>query len=58
MDEKFRQTQPSLMDYLSANGFDPLGHSNASPERSATVALDEGQRSFYFPSMANLSSYM
>ncbi|KAF4075940.1 hypothetical protein AMELA_G00224700 [Ameiurus melas] len=39
--EKFRHTQPSLSDCLAANGFDPLGYSNAPPERSATVALDE-----------------
>ncbi|XP_053468058.1 rho guanine nucleotide exchange factor 1b isoform X2 [Ictalurus furcatus] len=39
--EKFRHTQPSLIDCLAANGFDPLGYSNAPPERSATVALDE-----------------
>lgn len=43
MDEKFRHTQPSLIDYLVSNGFDPLGYSNAPPERSGTVALEEGQ---------------
>ncbi|KAI5620850.1 rho guanine nucleotide exchange factor 1 isoform X3 [Silurus asotus] len=40
-EEKFRHTHPSLIDYLALNGFDPLGYSNAPPERSATVALDE-----------------
>ncbi|XP_060756147.1 rho guanine nucleotide exchange factor 1b isoform X2 [Neoarius graeffei] len=40
-DEKFRHTQSSLIDYLAASGFDPLGYSNAPPERSGTVALDE-----------------
>uniref|UniRef100_A0A8B9H2F3 Rho guanine nucleotide exchange factor (GEF) 1b n=1 Tax=Astyanax mexicanus TaxID=7994 RepID=A0A8B9H2F3_ASTMX len=40
-DEKRRHSQPSVIDYLSANGFDPLGHSNAPPERSAPGALEE-----------------
>lgn len=40
-DEKSRHSQPSVIDYLSANGFDPLGHSNAPPERSAPGALEE-----------------
>ncbi|XP_072547891.1 rho guanine nucleotide exchange factor 1 isoform X2 [Salminus brasiliensis] len=40
-DEKSLHSQPSVIDYLAANGFDPLGHSNAPPERSANGALDE-----------------
>ncbi|XP_058232194.1 rho guanine nucleotide exchange factor 1b isoform X2 [Hemibagrus wyckioides] len=40
-DEKFRHTQPSLIDCLAAKGFDLLAYSNASPERSGNVALDE-----------------
>ncbi|XP_053083861.1 rho guanine nucleotide exchange factor 1b isoform X2 [Pangasianodon hypophthalmus] len=40
-DEKFRHTQSSLMDCLAACGIDPLGYSNAPPERSAILALDE-----------------
>ncbi|XP_066529177.1 rho guanine nucleotide exchange factor 1 isoform X2 [Hoplias malabaricus] len=40
-DEKSRHTQPSVIDYLATNGFDPLGHTNAPPEKSATGALDE-----------------
>ncbi|XP_017559470.1 rho guanine nucleotide exchange factor 1b isoform X3 [Pygocentrus nattereri] len=40
-DEKSRHSQASVIDYLAANGFDPLGHSNAPPEKSASGALDE-----------------
>ncbi|KAK3541527.1 hypothetical protein QTP86_028644, partial [Hemibagrus guttatus] len=40
-DEKFRPTQPSLIDCLAAKGFDLLAYSNAPPERSGNVALDE-----------------
>ncbi|KAI4883625.1 hypothetical protein NFI96_012917 [Prochilodus magdalenae] len=40
-DERSRHSQASVIDYLAANGFDPLGHTNAPPERSATEALDE-----------------
>ncbi|KAL6462491.1 hypothetical protein MHYP_G00289130 [Metynnis hypsauchen] len=40
-DEKSRHSQASVIDYLAANGFDPLGHSNAPPEKSAYGALDE-----------------
>ncbi|XP_060718264.1 rho guanine nucleotide exchange factor 1b isoform X2 [Tachysurus vachellii] len=40
-DEKFRHTQPSLIDCLTAKGFDLLAYSSARPERSGSVALDE-----------------
>ncbi|XP_036414402.1 rho guanine nucleotide exchange factor 1b isoform X2 [Colossoma macropomum] len=40
-DEKSRHSQASVIDYLAANGFDPLAHSNAPPEKSASGALDE-----------------
>lgn len=39
--EKSKHSQPSVIDYLNTNGFDPLGHRNASPERSAVEALVE-----------------
>lgn len=42
-DEKGRETDPSLIDYLAANGFDLLTHSHAPPDKSANGALDEGQ---------------
>uniref|UniRef100_A0A8C1SSL1 Rho guanine nucleotide exchange factor (GEF) 1b n=1 Tax=Cyprinus carpio TaxID=7962 RepID=A0A8C1SSL1_CYPCA len=40
-DEKSRETDSSLIDYLGANGFDLLSHSHAPPEKSAFGALDE-----------------
>ncbi|XP_026856903.2 rho guanine nucleotide exchange factor 1b isoform X2 [Electrophorus electricus] len=40
-DEKGRHSLPVLIDYLAANRFDPLGHSNAPPEKLANEALDE-----------------
>lgn len=40
-DEKGRETDPSLIDFLAANGFDLLTHSHAPPEKSANGALDE-----------------
>ncbi|XP_076868856.1 rho guanine nucleotide exchange factor 1 isoform X3 [Brachyhypopomus gauderio] len=40
-DEKGRHSPPALIDYLAANGFDPLGHSNAPPEKLANDALNE-----------------
>uniref|UniRef100_A0A673FEQ0 Rho guanine nucleotide exchange factor 1-like n=1 Tax=Sinocyclocheilus rhinocerous TaxID=307959 RepID=A0A673FEQ0_9TELE len=40
-DEKSRETDSSLIDYLAANGFDLLSHSHAPPEKSAIGALDE-----------------
>lgn len=40
-DEKGRETDPSLIDYLAANGFDLLTHSHAPPDKSANGALDE-----------------
>ncbi|XP_073781206.1 rho guanine nucleotide exchange factor 1 isoform X30 [Danio rerio] len=39
--EKIRESDPPLIDYLAANGFDLLTHSHTPPEKSATVALDE-----------------
>uniref|UniRef100_A0A4W4H3F1 DH domain-containing protein n=1 Tax=Electrophorus electricus TaxID=8005 RepID=A0A4W4H3F1_ELEEL len=39
--EKGRHSLPVLIDYLAANRFDPLGHSNAPPEKLANEALDE-----------------
>lgn len=47
-DEKFRHTQPSLIDCLTAKGFDLLAYSSARPERSGSVALDEGQWSLHY----------
>lgn len=41
--EKSRDIDPPLIDYLAANGFDLLTHSHTPPEKSAAVALDEGQ---------------
>lgn len=43
IDEKSRETDPSLIDYLAASGFDLLTHSHAPPDKSANGALDEGQ---------------
>ncbi|XP_051574615.1 rho guanine nucleotide exchange factor 1b isoform X2 [Myxocyprinus asiaticus] len=40
-DEKVRDSGPSLIDYLAANGFDLLTHSHTPPEKSAIGALDE-----------------
>ncbi|XP_077069195.1 rho guanine nucleotide exchange factor 1 isoform X9 [Siphateles boraxobius] len=40
-DEKGRETDPPLIDYLAANGFDLLTHSHTPPEKSANGALDE-----------------
>ncbi|XP_067304728.1 rho guanine nucleotide exchange factor 1 isoform X3 [Pseudorasbora parva] len=40
-DEKGRETDPSLIDFLVANGFDLLTHSHTPPEKSANGALDE-----------------
>ncbi|KAK9961144.1 hypothetical protein ABG768_008951 [Culter alburnus] len=40
-DEKGRETDPSLIDYLAANGFDLLTHSHTPPDKSANGALDE-----------------
>lgn len=40
-DEKSRETDSSLIDFLAANGFDLLSHSHAPPEKSAIGALDE-----------------
>ncbi|XP_016301406.1 rho guanine nucleotide exchange factor 1 isoform X2 [Sinocyclocheilus anshuiensis] len=40
-DEKSRETDSSLIDYLATNGFDLLSHSHAPPEKSAIGALDE-----------------
>lgn len=42
-DEKGREHDPPLIDYLAANGFDLLTHSHTPPEKSANGALDEGQ---------------
>ncbi|XDV40296.1 hypothetical protein PO909_009410 [Leuciscus waleckii] len=40
-DEKGRETDPPLIDYLAAHGFDLLTHSHTPPEKSANGALDE-----------------
>ncbi|XP_067264579.1 rho guanine nucleotide exchange factor 1 isoform X4 [Chanodichthys erythropterus] len=40
-DEKGRETDPSLIDYLAAHGFDLLTHSHTPPDKSANGALDE-----------------
>ncbi|XP_056123794.1 rho guanine nucleotide exchange factor 1b isoform X2 [Rhinichthys klamathensis goyatoka] len=40
-DEKGRETDPPLIDYLAANGFDLLTHSHTPPEKSANGALEE-----------------
>ncbi|XP_052003728.1 rho guanine nucleotide exchange factor 1-like isoform X4 [Xyrauchen texanus] len=40
-DEKVRDSGPSLIDYLAANGFDLLTHSHTPPEKTAIGALDE-----------------
>ncbi|XP_059363819.1 rho guanine nucleotide exchange factor 1-like [Carassius carassius] len=40
-DEKSRENDTSLIDYLVANGFDLLSHSHIPPEKSAVGALDE-----------------
>ncbi|KAK7147357.1 hypothetical protein R3I94_010009 [Phoxinus phoxinus] len=40
-DEKARETDPPLIDYLATNGFDLLTHSHTPPEKSANGALDE-----------------
>ncbi|XP_039536170.1 rho guanine nucleotide exchange factor 1b isoform X3 [Pimephales promelas] len=40
-DEKGREADPPLIDYLATNGFDLLTHSHTPPEKSANGALDE-----------------
>ncbi|TSK20241.1 Rho guanine nucleotide exchange factor 1 [Bagarius yarrelli] len=40
-DEKFSDIQPSLIDCLAANGFNPLAYSSTPPVRSGVVAMDE-----------------
>lgn len=47
-DEKSRETDSSLIDFLAANGFDLLSHSHTPPEKSAIGALDEGQNACHF----------
>ncbi|XP_046896207.1 rho guanine nucleotide exchange factor 1b isoform X2 [Hypomesus transpacificus] len=40
-DEKTADSPPSLIDYLSDNGFDLIGHTNSVQEKVANGALDE-----------------
>ncbi|XP_048116215.1 rho guanine nucleotide exchange factor 1b isoform X3 [Alosa alosa] len=40
-DEKGRDVHASLMDFLAANGIDPIGHSNSPQEKLASDMLDE-----------------
>ncbi|XP_076136001.1 rho guanine nucleotide exchange factor 1 isoform X4 [Alosa pseudoharengus] len=40
-DEKGRDVHASLMDFLAANGIDPIGHSNSPQEKLANDMLDE-----------------
>ncbi|KAF5904333.1 rho guanine nucleotide exchange factor 1 isoform X5, partial [Clarias magur] len=40
-EDKFRHPHSLLMDFLTSNGFDPLAYTEAPPDRSGTVAVDD-----------------
>ena len=44
-DDKYADISHKLIDFLSDQGFDLIGHTNSQPERVANSALDEGELS-------------